>query len=207
MFLRGVWQTNLGQDLYMLMKEQRPSIQGILSKGQTENLRSESFTVCLSISAQTTIVVHSSTSRMRLLKYALNKSRSSSATWAYDMQITKSVLKSPWQNMFVLKKESSEKEILCTARENLQMGLKFASCLRKVVTTNFHRQLQESLELSSLKRNTMEHTGRYLQTQALSGFFVCLLLGILWLVGCWFYVFFQTLSRFQMFQKREQPML
>lgn len=55
MLLRGFWQTNLGQNLYILMKEQRPSIQGILSKGQTENLRSESFTVCLSISAQTKI--------------------------------------------------------------------------------------------------------------------------------------------------------
>lgn len=87
MLLRGFWQTNLGQNLYILMKEQRPSIQGILSKGQTENLRSESFTVCLSISAQTKIFVHISTSNMQLLKHALIESRSSNATWAYDMQI------------------------------------------------------------------------------------------------------------------------
>lgn len=58
MLLRGVWQMNLGQNLYILMKKQRPLSQGILWKEQTKNLRSESFTVCTSFSAQTTVVLH-----------------------------------------------------------------------------------------------------------------------------------------------------
>lgn len=66
--LTGVWQINLGQNLYILMKKQRPSSQGILWKGQTDNLRSESFTECLSISTQTTIVLPIYTSSMWLLK-------------------------------------------------------------------------------------------------------------------------------------------
>lgn len=37
MLLRGVWQTNVGQNLYILMKKQRPLRQGVLRREQTDS--------------------------------------------------------------------------------------------------------------------------------------------------------------------------
>lgn len=91
MLLRGAWQTNLGQNLYILMKKQRPLRQGILQREQTDSEVRELYCMFKLCSTDQIVLRISviSTSCMSLLKHALGESRKC-AKCTYDTHIIKS---------------------------------------------------------------------------------------------------------------------